>query len=88
VIYFDDGSTENLVLSKITINNWNEFEGWKCKVASQSLVIDFNGKVNAGICNAKSLGHITDFNLDTNYLACPFKYCTCPTDIRSEKYKI
>jgi hypothetical protein len=88
MIYFDDGSSENLALGKITINNWNEFKGWKCKVASQSLMIDYTGTVNAGICMAKRLGHITDFNLDTNYLVCPFNFCPCPSDIRAEKYKI
>jgi hypothetical protein len=87
VVYFDDGSSEELNLGKITINNWNEFEGWECKVASQSLVVNFNVEVRAGLCNAKLLGHVTNFDLDYNHLACPFEYCPCPTDIRSEKYK-
>ena len=87
LVYFDDGSSEDLSLGRLTINNWNEFKGWECKVASQSLVINFNGEVRAGLCNVKSLGHLTNFNLDTNYLVCPFNFCPCPTDIRSEKYK-
>ncbi len=88
VVYFDDGSSENLALGKMTINNWNEFKNWKCKVASQSLMIDYTGTVFAGICMVKSLGHITEFELDYSDIVCPFKYCACPTDIRSEKYKI
>jgi len=87
-VHFDDGSIEELSLSKITINNWNEFKGWSCKVASQSLVVRFNGEVSAGLCKAKSLGRISSFVIDKNDIICPFKYCPCPNDLRSEKYKI
>ena len=88
LIHFDDGSVENLFLGKLTINNWNEFQGWKCKVASQSLMVNFAGEVKAGICNAKSLGHLTEFKIDKEDITCPFKYCPCPNDIKAEKYKI
>ena len=88
LIHFDDGSVENFFLGKLTINNWNEFQGWKCKVASQSLMINFAGGVKAGLCNAKSLGRLTEFKIDKEDITCPFKYCPCPNDIKAEKYKI
>ena len=88
IIHFDDGSSENLLLGKVTVNNWNEFKNWQCKVASQSLMIDYTGTVNAGICMVKSLGHITEFKLDYSDIVCPFNFCPCPNDIKAEKYKI
>lgn len=88
LIHFDDGSVENLLLGRVTVNNWNEFKDWKCKVASQSIMIDYTGEVNAGICRVKSLGHITEFKLDTSDISCPFNFCPCPNDIKAEKYKI
>jgi MoaA/NifB/PqqE/SkfB family radical SAM enzyme len=88
IMHFDDGSTENLLLGRVTVNNWNEFKDWRCKVASQSIMIDYTGTVNAGICMAKSLGHITEFELDTSDIVCPFNFCPCPNDIKAEKYKV
>lgn len=88
IMHFDDGSTENLLLGRVTVNNWNEFKNWRCKVASQSIMIDYTGTVNAGICMAKSLGHITEFELDTSDIVCPFNFCPCPNDIKAEKYKV
>lgn len=87
-VIFDDGSEENLLLGRLTINNWNEFKGWNCKVASQSIAVNFNGEVYAGICRAKSLGRLTDFHLDENFIVCPFSNCACPNDLRSEKHKV
>ena len=87
IMHFDDGSSENLLLGRVTINNWNAFKDWKCKVANQSLMIEYTGTVYAGLCRVKSLGHITEFNLNDNSITCPFDFCPCPNDIKAEKYK-
>lgn len=88
IIEFDDGSKEDMLLSRVTINNWNQFKGWKCSTASQSLMIDYSGHVSAGICGAKALGNLKDAKIDEDFLYCPFDYCPCPSDLRAEKYKV
>lgn len=88
VIYFEDGTNENINLGKITINNWNAYKGWQCKVNSQSLMIDFNGEIYAGVCQVQKLGHISNFRLvDDGGVICPFERCVTPNDLRSEKQK-
>ena len=63
VIYFEDGTSESILLGKVTMNNWNVYQGWQCKVNSQSLMINFNGDIYAGICQVKKLGQISNFEL-------------------------
>lgn len=87
IMHFDDGSSENLLLGRVTINKWNAFKNWSCKVSSQSLMIEYTGEVYAGICKVKSLGHITEFELNDSSINCPFDFCPCPNDIKAEKYK-
>jgi MoaA/NifB/PqqE/SkfB family radical SAM enzyme len=88
-MHFNDGSVEGVNLSKLTINGWNKYKGWSCKADSQSLMINFDGNVYAGVCQAKKLGHISTFSkIEDNGLICPYGHCDCPTDIRSEKYKV
>jgi organic radical activating enzyme len=84
-IHFNDGSSEPVLLSRITFNKWNNFKNWRCKVSSQSLLIDVDGMIYAGICKVRHLGHLTNFNLLADSVICPFSFCPCPTDIRSEK---
>lgn len=89
IIYFEDGTSENMNLGKITINNWNIFKGWQCKANSQSLMINFNGDIYAGICQVQKLGHISNFELvEDDGVICPFDRCANHNDLRSEKHKI
>ena len=88
LIHFSDGTSENILLGKVTINNWNIYKGWNCKVGSQSLMINFDGYVYAGICQVKKLGHLSNFELFEDGIICPFNNCACPTDIRAEKHKV
>jgi hypothetical protein len=42
--------------------------------------------VRAGICRARVLGTISDFEFLTEYLTCERETCTCPGDIELNKY--
>jgi len=84
-IHFNDATREKFSLAKITINNWNQFKGWDCNVGSECLNVDFKGDVFAGVCKSMKLGTLTDFELYTESISCPFNYCVCPGDIRSSK---
>jgi MoaA/NifB/PqqE/SkfB family radical SAM enzyme len=72
-------------LGHITINDWHNFEGWRCKAGNESLSVHFSGKVYAGVCKSKCLGTISDFELFDDYIICPQKRCICPVDIRVNK---
>lgn len=88
IMYFSDNSKEPILLGKVTINKWNTYKGWECKAGSQSITINPNGQVYAGICQVKKLGHLSNFELFEDIIVCPFDNCACPTDIRAEKHKV
>lgn len=87
IVYFDDGTKDVFTLSRMTLNQWNKFKGWQCSVASQGLMINYNGEVWAGLCQSKKLGTIENFRLGEDII-CPFEYCACPLDIRADKYML
>jgi organic radical activating enzyme len=86
-IHFSDGTTSNFFLSSITLNNWHKFKGWNCSIASQGIIIGFDGNVYAGLCRSQTLGTIDNFKLG-NDIICPFEFCPCPVDMLSDKFKI
>jgi hypothetical protein len=88
IVHFSDGSEEKFSLARMAINDWNRFKGWKCNVTSECITVNFNGKVSAGVCEAKLLGTLTTFSLDNEPLICPFSHCAYPGDMRSSKEKI
>jgi organic radical activating enzyme len=85
-MFFSDGSFISAnEMGKITLNDWHNFEGWKCHVGSESINVSYSGDVFAGVCGSKFLGKIDNFELSDDYIICPRNRCTCPADIRANK---
>ena len=70
----------------IMAESMHYFHNWKCSAGSQGISVYADGEVRAGICNVKSLGHISNFNLLDEYITCPRPNCICPGDIFLNKY--
>lgn len=86
---FSDGSTISATkFGHITLNNWHNFEGWKCHVGSESIHASYSGDVFAGVCGSKLLGKIDNFELFDDYIICPKNRCTCPADIKANKQRV
>lgn len=86
---FSDGSVVSANrFGIITLNEWHDFNGWKCRAGSESISVTYSGKVFAGICRSKYLGSIDDFELFNDYIICEQKRCVCPSDIKVNKVRI
>jgi organic radical activating enzyme len=92
---FSDG-TVRMAKSNTYINNkWNDFKGWSCDVALESLVIKWDGTVT-GSCQAPvfntpfniySENFLTEFTLDADFksIICPLVECVCPPETHISK---
>lgn len=67
----------------------NTFLGWTCYAGVDSIYIDFDGKIYAGVClNQGSIGHIADsLPFRSMPMTCAINWCTCNTDIPVRKVK-
>jgi organic radical activating enzyme len=79
-------------------NKWNNFKGWHCDVALESLVIKWDGTI-AGSCqepvfntsfNIYSEDFINDFKLDADFksIVCPRAECDCVPETHISKRAI
>jgi sulfatase maturation enzyme AslB (radical SAM superfamily) len=73
-------------LAELTLTRRNSFHNWKCSAGSNGIYVGFDGNVWAGICKSKYLGRINNFELLSDYLECPNKFCPNFGDIRLNKY--
>lgn len=89
VVLFSDGSSLPLIgngnITKMNLYSWNKMIGWKCNVGSESISIQSDGNVYAGVCKMKLLGRITSFKLENEPIICAVQYCVCPADLRVNK---
>jgi organic radical activating enzyme len=85
---YSDGTVTPTQPNTIMAEGQHYFNNWKCSAGSQGISVYADGKVRAGICNVKSLGHISNFNLLDEYITCPRPNCICPGDIFLSKYKV
>ena len=92
--YYSDGSVTQETNHNLIQAGKNKFEGWKCNIGRDLVVIKANGDVvPANACNQKIImGNIKknpeDFNLLTNPIICEYKECTCGSDIEINKEEI
>lgn len=87
--HYSDGSVIALTDANFIINEHsNKFKGWSCSAGRDSISIDFNGAVTAGICGAKRLGHAATFKLNTENLICPREVCGCTGDVILSKFDL
>jgi organic radical activating enzyme len=85
---YSDGTQVPTAPNTIMAEGQHYFNNWKCSAGSQGISVYADGKVRAGICNVKPLGHISNFKLLEEYITCPRPNCICPADIYLNKYKV
>jgi organic radical activating enzyme len=85
-VYSDGSKIEYIAPSKILSSNEHFFQGWKCGVGIDNIVIYADGRVVGGVCGVTSLGRLSNFELSTEYSTCPRPSCTCLGDIIINKY--
>jgi organic radical activating enzyme len=86
---YNDGSTEIVNDPNLIINSKNNyFKGWSCSAGRDSISVDFNGAITAGICGAKRLGNAATFKLNTENLICPNEVCGCTGDVILSKFDL
>jgi len=83
---YSDGESSWVAPNRIMAEGLHYFQNWKCSAGSEGISVYANGEVRAGICNARILGHISNFDFLDKYLTCPRPTCVCPGDILLDKY--
>ena len=83
---YADGNTGFAIPNAIMAEGLNYFQNWKCSAGSEGISVFPNGQVRAGICNAKLLGTVSNFNFLPEYLNCPRPSCVCAGDVFLNKY--
>jgi len=86
VIYYKDGSTSKMENPFEVVNNWqHSFTGWECSAGRNGIAIDFDGYAYAGNCRTQRLGRLDKFDLLSNPIICPNKWCKTAADIQTNK---
>lgn len=78
VALFSDNSAEACKPHTIIMNAWNNFKGWKCNLAMESIIIDHNGFI-LGSCGEMLNGF--------EPIQCPRLECSCQPDTHISKFK-
>jgi hypothetical protein len=68
----------------------NQFNGWRCNIGLESLMINWDGEVHRATCRVGgSLGNIYtgSFYVPSSSIVCTRNYCTCAADIPITKKK-
>ncbi len=87
---YADYSTEDIVAQKL-----NSFFGWKCAAGVENLCISFDGDVQSASCGSigphgkpGKYGNIFEtFKLDSEWMTCAQKFCSCGADLFIPKVK-
>jgi wyosine [tRNA(Phe)-imidazoG37] synthetase (radical SAM superfamily) len=93
LVLFKDGTAESAKPQTIILNQWNKFNGWKCNLGQESIVVNAEGKL-LGSCTAEifdrdlnlfsPLFDLSDCSLNKRIL-CPFESCVCQPDTHISK---
>lgn len=95
ITMFNDGTVRMAKPNAYITNKWNNFKGWSCDVALESLVIRWDGTVT-GSCqepafntlfNIYSENFLTEFTLDADFksIVCTRDECACPPETHISK---
>ena len=85
---YSDGSVSIAIARKIIASNEHHFQNWKCSAGVDSISVQKDGTVRAGICGAQQLGRMDNFKFLDEYIDCPRSNCPCPADIILDKYSL
>ncbi len=92
-VHYDNGDVRREGCHDLIQAGINKFEGWKCSIGKDLIVIKPNGDVlPANACNQKVLmGNIKTapekIKLLTEPIVCAYRECTCGSDIEIDKHK-
>lgn len=78
-VLFEDGTAQLSKPHSIILNKWNNFQGWKCMIGTESIVITHDGLI------VSSCGVDLD---GTNPVICPRVDCICQPDTHISKQKV
>jgi MoaA/NifB/PqqE/SkfB family radical SAM enzyme len=94
----NDGTAFPAMSQSIVVNKWNNFKGWHCNVALESLMINYDGSVT-GSCQEPIFKDINvnlfsetfeqDFQplIDFKSISCSRDWCTCQPETHITKFK-
>jgi MoaA/NifB/PqqE/SkfB family radical SAM enzyme len=86
MIYYNDNSTERMNNPFVLVNNWqHSFTGWECSAGRNGIAISFDGYAYAGNCRTQRLGRLGTFDLLSNPIICPNRWCKTAADIQLNK---
>lgn len=96
VVLFEDDSVLTARPGDIVVNKWNQFKGWKCNVAIETLLINYDGSVK-GSCQepifagknfnmfSENFSQEFDLNIEFKSIICPRNYCHCQPETHVTK---
>lgn len=89
-VVWNNGDKELLDSDKLMKDNLNKFNGWRCEVGEEIIVINPTCDISLGTCGIKQLGNWNKFNIAmlTDPVICSKDYCHCGIDIKSTKTKL
>lgn len=87
---YADGTVEVVQPPELIAQGQNNWQGWKCNIGLENIVIDFAGNVQRGWCGVGGfIGNVSDpvFKFPTEPIVCNVSNCYCGLDIMATKIK-
>jgi len=85
-LVLEDGTRSKFDPHQLIAQGQHHFQGWQCSAGLSSITVDYTGGIFAGICQSQRLGSIRDFELNTTYMTCPKRECSCAGDVILDKH--
>ncbi len=91
-IIYEDGTKEKFLGQKVQSQELNKFLGYKCYAGTDSLSVRYDGSITAAHCSKDvKFGNLVQnpnlrINLLKDPIVCPFKRCSCVSDMRIRKW--
>jgi organic radical activating enzyme len=95
IVTFSDGTTQQANSNTYINKKWNGFKGWSCDVASETLLITWDGSITGGCqeslfnrpFNIYSELFVEEFKLEANFksIICPRQDCSCVPETHISK---
>ena len=88
-VYFIENGVEHIMTHPFDLVNTgrNNMQGWKCSAGNEGIAINFDGFAYIGNCRIGKLGRIDTFDLLSEDVTCPRKYCKTAADLQLTKRK-
>ena len=90
IVFLQDGTSVEVSTDQIHSKNLHHWKDWYCNVGIDSIYIDNDYTVYAGMCKNDNLGNLFDenFSFFTEPNKCKQETCSsCTSDLFSRKFK-